>query len=73
MWVNCTNDRINNFNVRSFDLECWGSIFDQYALLMVSNSPNVTQLSTFACSHNSKCDCKMLKVEVIIRKVTAKC
>ena len=23
--------------------------------------------------HNSKCDCKMLKVAVIIRNVTAKC
>ena len=26
-----------------------------------------------SCSHNSKCDCKMLKVAVIIRNVTAKC
>ena len=30
------------------------------------------QLSTF-CSHNLKCDCKMLKVAVMIRDVTAKC
>ena len=33
---------------------------------------NVTQISTF-CSHNLKCDRKMLKVAVIIRNVTAKC
>ena len=25
------------------------------------------------CGHNSKCDCKMLNVAVIIRNVTAKC
>ena len=30
------------------------------------------KISTF-CGHNSKCDCKMLKFEVLIRNVTAKC
>ena len=30
------------------------------------------QISTI-CRHNSKCDCKMLKVAVINRKVTEKC
>ena len=43
-----------------------------YAVLIVSKVQNVMQITTF-CRHNSKCDCKMLKVAVIIRNLTVIC
>ena len=43
-----------------------------YAVLIVSKVPNMTA-NFKILRHNSKCDCKMLNIVVIIRNVTAKC
>ena len=44
---------------------------DYYSVVIVSKVRNVTQIPIF-CGHNSKCDCKMLKVVVINRNFAVK-